>query len=145
MRLTNARMSCYVPYLIIQEEDGAVRALLWDEARIRAKEPGKAWVNQTLTKVKGSGGSGTAVVPITPQFLDSSAFLYRRSDGRLGNFDVSTDGNVTGTSWAAGIYPVFSERVLQVLTHQRSLGGAHLAECLNRCIYCIENGGPSKH
>lgn len=109
MRLKNARMSCYVPYLIIQEEDNGVRALLWEEARMGVRDPGKAWVNQTLSNVGGSGCSGTAVVPITPQFLDSSAFLYRKSDGTLANFDVSTDGNVTGTSWAAGITPVFSE------------------------------------
>lgn len=111
MRLRNARMSCYVPYLIVQEEDDTVRALLWEEARVGARDPSKAWANQTLTSVRGSGGSGTAVVPITPQFLDSSAFLYRRSDGTLANFDVSTDGNVTGTSWAASISPEFSERI----------------------------------
>lgn len=116
MRLKNARMSCYVPYLIIQEEDDGVRALLWEEARMGVRDPGKAWVNQTLSKVGGSGGSGTAVVPITPQFLDSSAFLYRKkSDGTLANFDVSTDGNVTGTSWAASISPVFSESIVPVL------------------------------
>jgi len=101
LRLTNARMACYVPYLMIQEQDGAVRALLWDEARIRVTEPSKAWVNQTLSNLRGSGGSGAAVVPITPQFLDSSALVYRRDDGTLGNFGVSKNGNLTGTSWNA--------------------------------------------
>ena len=88
---------------MIQDGDGEIKALLREEARMGVKEPSKAWVNQTLTDVRGSGGSSTATVPITTNFLDSSAFLYRRSDGTLGNFDVSMDGNATGTSWASGM------------------------------------------
>lgn len=134
LRLKNARMSCYVPYLIVQEEDDTVRALLWEEARVGVKDPNKVWVNQTLTNVRGSGGSGTAVVPITPQFLDSSAFLYRRSDGTLANFDVSTDGNVTGTSWAAGISPVFSEQSFLGLSNLLQIGWAHSSHRMPRSL-----------
>ena len=101
VRLENATLSCYLPYMIAQDSTGSFLYFTWNQI-LGETNSSQYWSNTTIEGLEGSGNSDVVAVPATRSYLSSTAFVYRDSDGNLANYDLSTNGDLSSITWGDG-------------------------------------------
>ncbi|EOO00285.1 hypothetical protein UCRPA7_4200 [Phaeoacremonium minimum UCRPA7] len=92
----SSRMASYFPYVVSQDANtGTIRWIEWHGFN--------DWSNSTFDGVKGTAGTGLALIPAAVKYLDGGAFVYRNEEGKMSIFLASQDGDVPSTwAWSYG-------------------------------------------